>query len=475
MIREYTKRRAMSWAALVLSAICSSAMGQTVVPDTPPGRAFAEWLSSFNAADAQQIAAFKQKYGRKGTVEDVLQFREYTGGFELLRIEESAAERLLVLVREQGSGRGMHVDITSKGDGRGDNLLIGIRPATLPAQFAVLRLSMSDAVVALEQRADEQTKADKFAGALLMARGDRVLLQQAWGNANRESPAAATSDTQFRLGSMNKMFTAVAVLQLVDAGKLSLNGTVGQYLRDYPNRDVAAKVTVRHLLTHSGGTGDIFGPEFDAHLLGLKEHRDYVALYGKRAPEFEPGSQDSYSNYGYVLLGRLIEAVSGMSYYEYVQKHVYEKAGMTATGSLPESVVVPKRANGYMKEQGKWLPNTNTLPYRGMAAGGGYSTVGDLFRFARALEDGRLISKQLLEQATTSQNVGGGYGYGFGVQGEGAARFYGHGGGAPGMNGELRIYPASGYVLVALSNLDPPAAENMVEYFSARMPLDAAP
>jgi CubicO group peptidase (beta-lactamase class C family) len=463
------------WAAIVvLVALGPRVLAAPAIPDTPAGRAFSEWLSAFNAADAQRIGAFQQKYERKGRVEDLLQFRDYTGGFELLRVDESAPERLLALLRENASGRGTHFELTIQGDGRGDNLIMQIRPAMLPPEFAPPRLSMKDAVAALRDRAAEQTKADRFAGALLMAQGDRILVQQAWGLANRESSMPATLDTQFRLGSMNKMFTAVAVLQLVEAGKLSLTGTVGQYLRDYPNRDVATKVTVRHLLTHSGGTGDIFGPEFDAHRLELQEHRDYVALFGKRAPEFEPGSRDSYSNYGYVLLGALIEAVSGTSYYDYVQKHIYEKAGMHATASLPESVVVPNRSAGYMREGDKWLPNTNTLPYRGMAAGGGYSTVGDLVRFARALEGGKLISKQMLEQATTSQNVGGGYGYGFGIQGEGAMRFYGHGGGAPGMNGDLRIYPASGYVLVGLSNLDPPTAENMVEYFAQRMPLAEA-
>jgi CubicO group peptidase (beta-lactamase class C family) len=175
-----------------------------------------------------------------------------------------------------------------------------------------------------------------------------------------------------------------------------------------------------------------------------------------------------------VLLGRLIEAVSGLSYYDYVQQHIYAKAGMQATASLPESDDVPARSRGYTKEGGQWVSNENTLPFRGMAAGGGYSTVGDLLRFARALEAGKLIPKRLLATATAPKNLGGGFGYGFALQGEGAVRFYGAVGGAPGMNGELRIYPELGYVLVGLSNFDPPAAENMVEFFSARMPVEGS-
>jgi CubicO group peptidase (beta-lactamase class C family) len=126
-----------------------------------------------------------------------------------------------------------------------------------------------------------------------------------------------------------------------------------------------------------------------------------------------------------------------------------------------------------MRRNGAWVANTDTLPWRGTAAGGGYSTVGDLFRFAQALESGRLASKKLLAEATKPQEQQ--YGYGFGIQGDGALRRYGHGGGAPGMNGDLRIYPELGYVLVGLSNFDPPAASRLTEFFSLRMPATASP
>jgi CubicO group peptidase (beta-lactamase class C family) len=143
---------------------------------------------------------------------------------------------------------------------------------------------------------------------------------------------------------------------------------------------------------------------------------------------------------------------------------------MTSTGSLPESVEVPDRAVGYMRLSpgGGWVPNTDTLPWRGTAAGGGYSTVGDLLRFAQALRSGRLISMATLAEATRPHQQQ--YGYGFQVWGQGPLRSWGHGGGAPGMNGELRVYPQLGYVVVALSNLDPPAASELVDFFALRMP-----
>ena len=110
-------------------------------------------------------------------------------------------------------------------------------------------------------------RVDEFAGAVLVARHGKVLLNDAWGRADRTAGIANTPATRFRIGSMNKMFTAVATLQLVEAHKLALDDPIGKHLPGYPNKQVAAKVTVRHLLTHSGGTGDIFGPEFDQHRL----------------------------------------------------------------------------------------------------------------------------------------------------------------------------------------------------------------
>jgi D-alanyl-D-alanine carboxypeptidase len=359
------------------------------------------------------------------------------------------------------------------GSGGGERVRLLDTPEPSSSLDLVLhRMSEADALAALSAHADELARKDEFSGAVLVARHGKVLLEEAWGRADRRAGAANTPRTRFRLGSMNKMFTAVAAMQLVERGKLALDEPIGTYLRDYPNKDVASKVTLRHLLTHTGGTGDIFGPEFELNRLKLRAHGDYVKLYGSRSLNHEPGARFEYSNYGFVLLGALIEAVGGTSYYDYVQENVYRPAGMSSTGSRPESADVSNRAVGYMRpfpgSDGEWQPNTKTLPYRGTAAGGGYSTVEDLMRFANALGAGKLVSPTTLDEMTTARRQG--YGFGFGVQGEGALRSYGHGGGAPGMNGELRVYPELGYVVVGLSNLDPPAASELVEFFALRMP-----
>jgi CubicO group peptidase (beta-lactamase class C family) len=256
---------------------------------------------------------------------------------------------------------------------------------------------------------------------------------------------------------MNKMFTATAVLQLVQAGRVKLDAPLGTYLTDYPNKAVAAKVTVHHLLTHTGGTGNIFGPEFSARRLELRELEDYVKLYGARDPAFEPGSTWEYSNYGFLLLGVIVQRVSGQSYYDYVRDRIFVPAGMTSSGSEPEDRVVPDRAIGYTRRNGAWTSAADTLPYRGTSAGGGYTTVEDLLRFATALTGGRLLDAThtaLLTTGKVDDGRGGQYAYGFDVEGAGPTRSFGHSGGAPGMNGDLRIFPASGYVVTALANTD---------------------
>jgi len=334
------------------------------------------------------------------------------------------------------------------------------------------RLSEAGAIAAIRGELQAATDAGRFAGAVMIGKDGAPVFQAAYGYADLESRTPNEIETKFRIGSMNKMFTAVAVLQLVQAGKVRLADPIGHFLTDYPNQNVASKVTVDHLLSHTGGTGDIFGPEFQAHRRELRELKDYTALYGARDLAFEPGSRWSYSNYGFVLLGALIEQVTGQSYYDYVGDHVQMPAGMTATGSLPETAGVPGLSTGYVRSGSKVLPNTDTLPYRGTSAGGGYSTVGDLIRFATALTSHKLIDRDYTDLATTGRvdmEVGK-YGYGFFDRTQNGVRYYGHDGGALGMNGDLRVFPRSHYVVAVLSNLDPPAASRIAEFASDRLP-----
>ena len=454
---------------LVALLLASSALAQTEVPQTPAGRVFAAWLAAFNSADPARLREFDATYREKSVpLEAALGFRNMTGGFTLLRIEKSEPSAIVALVQEKDSDTIARIEMSVSSVEPRKIVSERSRAIPRPPDLALPRLSEADALAALSARINELAASDRFSGAVLVARHGKILLHKTAGRAERDSGMPVTSETRFRIGSMNKMFTSIATLQLVEEGALALDDPIGKHLTDYPNKDVASKVTIRHLLTHSGGTGDIFGPAFTKNRLTLRDHADYLKLYGSRGLGHTPGAEFRYSNYGYVLLGTVIERVTGTSYSDHVRHAVFQPAGMTSTDSLPETEAVPNRSAGYMKRDGKWVSNADTLPWSGTAAGGGYSTAGDLMRFAQALESGQLISRKLLAEATTAHQER--YGYGFSVQGEGPLRSYGHGGGAPGMNGDLRVYPQLGYVLVGLSNLDPPAASRVIEFFALRMP-----
>ena len=347
-----------------------------------------------------------------------------------------------------------------------------INPAPTQSQVA----KDSAFVATLRAHLDAATAADQFSGAVLIIRDGSTLFEGAYGRADRERGVANTLQTQFRIGSMNKMITAVSALQLVQEGKLSVNAMLGSYLPDYPNADLASRVAIHHLLTHTGGTGDIFGAQFMANRSELRNIEDYLKLYGTRGVQFNPGSQWVYSNYGFVLLGAAIERISGMSYDAYVASRVFAPAGMTATAALPEDSLVPQRAVGYTGSSGQLVSNAATLPYRGTPAGGGYSTVADMARFADAIQEHRLLNAAhttMLVGGKVAMPMPGGlqYAYGFSDRVVAGRRIVGHPGGAAGMNGELAFEPkVGGYVVVVLSNFDPPAAQNMSTFILERLP-----
>lgn len=438
-----------------------------MLPDTPAGKLLGLWLEAFNSGERAQLVAFRSRYApeQPDHIEQMFATRQFTGGFDLRRVEVAEADSIQAIVKERDGETHAQIELKVV---LAEPLRAGrltVRRIETPADLAPEALGDRELCAALEQRAQDLARRDDFAGSVLIAHGEKVIFEKAYGLADREKKIANTVGTRFRIGSMNKMFTAVAVLQLVEKGRVSLDAPLGDYLKDYPNAHVAAKVRVEHLLNHRGGTGDIFGPEFESKRNELRRVDDYVQLYGKREPAFEPGTKWDYSNYGYVLLGAVIEKVTGRSYYEHVKESVYRPAGMTGTDSLPEQDVVPQRSKGYMRGPGGWRSNADTLPWRGSPAGGGYSTTRDLFRFARALEGGKLLGGDLLQKATRTRES---YGLGFQLSAT-PGRLYGHGGGAPGMNGDLRVLPDSGYVVAVLANLDPPAAERLSSFATARL------
>jgi CubicO group peptidase (beta-lactamase class C family) len=445
------------------------------LPSTPAGKVLAGYLDAVNSGNKDKLETFIKAHrpDRPDALDRMLDLRWNVGGFDVYSIESSQPLDIkAVLIEREGTGRynRMSVSVRDGDQALITNITLMVIPPPAGAPVPT-RLTQQAAVAAWEAEIDKAASAGKFSGVWLWAKDGKTITSGARGKADREKGIDNTLKTKFRIGSMNKMFTAVATLQLVERGKLSLDDTLGKVLPDYPNTNVASKVKIRHLLSHTGGTGDIFGPEFETHRLELKTLQDYVKLYGERDLKFEPGTKWEYSNYGFLLLGVLIEKISGKSYYDYVAENIYKVAGMTDSGSEPESVEVPNRSKGYMRDQFELVSNEPTLPWRGTSAGGGYTTATDLMKFAGALMSNKLLKADTLAEATRPQFTTGDYGFGFQVGRPDEVRNYGHGGGAPGMNGILRVYPESNQSVIVLCNLDPPSASRIGDWIHARMPL----
>jgi CubicO group peptidase (beta-lactamase class C family) len=426
------------------------------------------YLEAFNSADPARLEQFRARYGYDREVADVLELREYTGGFDLVRIESETPNGLVARVRWRDCEMREELRTLTIGQGPAPSIKVTGERQPVP------RLSQADAIAGLEARVRELADADQYSGSVLVARHGKVLFHHAYGEADRARHKPMMLDSRIRMASAGKMFTAVAVLRLVARGKIRLDGTVGDYLPDYPNRDIASKVTVRQLLTHRGGTGDVDTLDVDwtGDRSRFRTLAAYVAAYGERPPGFEPGTKVEYSNYGFILLGRILEAVTGRAYEAVIADQVFGPAGMTRSGYAPEATRVSGRAIPYTFKERHWVDVAPHYPWRGLPAGGGYTTAGDLFRFATALQSHRLLPPDLLRQATTPQNGEGWYGFGFVTAGEGKERRFGHGGDFPGSNAWFFIFPESGWVTIALSNLDPPAAYRPLRWFEPRMPID---
>ena len=320
----------------------------------------------------------------------------------------------------------------------------------------------------------EATEQDRFSGVVLLARGSDVLLSGAHNQACRRFGVPNQRDTRFDIASVGKMFTAVAIGQLVEAGLLSFDAPLATYLPDYPPA-VAERVTIHHLLTHTSGLGSIFDGGWEIASQARSRTIDNLLPHFQDRPLlFEPGDRWEYSNAGYVLLGAVIESLTGRPYFDYIQQHVFSPARMWDSGAYSLDAEVPKLAYAYSRlgptDRVDAEPRWNNV-YRHWTtttpAGCFYSTALDLLRFSLALRGGELLSTLMVAALTertvqTGRRPGERYARGFFTEDLNGVRVFGHGGTIPGFQAWLDIYPSLDYTVIILTNFDAPAARNVV-------------
>ena len=443
-----------------------------VYPTTEAGRHARDYFTAYNADEpamrtfftAHISAADLKTRPAEQRLEIWHRMRDEQGRLTPVRVLDSKPDELTMLARNE---HGDELRLVFHCAPDPPHTLLGIQVENLagaggdPGGAGAASASPSPAgppptdaqiVTALASELDSLSRIGAFSGAVQLDKDGTTLFARAYGMADRKRGRTNTTETRFDIGSINKIFTTTAIHQLAQQGKLALDDSIARFLPDYPAQ-AARKITIRMLLEHRSGVPDVLEmPELWKNALAVRTADDWYRLIRDQPLEFEPGTRERYSNGGFVILGMIVQRVSGEDYYAYMRDHLYRPAHMSRTDSyeadrLPADVAVrytndtDSRAPAALAPGGEQAV-TSTLG-RGSAAGGGYSTVGDLVRFARAMR-----AHVLLDASHTDAVIGPGAALGIA-------------GGSPGVNALVEL--SGPYTLVALANLDPPAAERLAK------------
>lgn len=448
------------------------------LPPTPAGKKLDAFLSALNTGDRATLRAFFDKNmeaspDHPSAVDDItnhyLGLYQQSRGLTLRKISESGPARVRAVVQAKSTGvwSEIAIFITAKPPRYDEAVppfkIVGMGFSTTAAPEELLgrnKLSAREIRARVAPLLSTLVAADSFSGVVYVAKGAEPIYAGAFGLASKTWNMPNRLDTRFNLASITKMFTAVAVARLVEQGKLSFSDKVGDVLPDYPNKDVAQKVTLHQLLSHTSG---LIGARAMAEKNPLPQRArtvgEMLKQFVSEPLSFPPGQRFDYSNAGYILLGAVIEKASGQSYYDYVRDHVFKPAGMRDTDFYELDAEPRNLATGFMDGPGGTrLSNIFDLDVKGSPAGGAYSTGPDMVRFHAALTGLRLLRGDTLERLWTgvAEEPGRGskYAYGASVARYNGTRIVSHGGGWKGITNRLEMYPDLGYTVVVLSNYD---------------------
>lgn len=451
----------------------------TDVPELPEGvigERVAELIDVLNSNDSETIRGFIEErfadsFRNIAPMEEhlgiVADLYEQSQGFEFHSIRkyeaETPPEEFVVIVRNNLTQAWqafiLYIQLEPPHLIKGLQFSQARPPSDLPPAE---KLSEEQVVEELKAFVQRLADADAFSGTVLLAKDGKGLFEGAYGLASKRFDVPNRIDTKFNLGSMNKMFTGVAIAQLLQQEKLSLDDHLSQFLsEDWLPLEMTEKIRIKHLLTHTSGLGSYFNDKFmESSRLLFRELDDYKPLIVNDTLAFEPGTDWQYSNTGMFLLGVVIEKVTGQSYFDYVRENIYEPAGMTDTDCYEMDRPVPNLAIGYSKERSGdepgWTNNLYKHTVKGGPAGGGFSTVRDLLKFDVALRSHKLLSPEYTEMVWSGKPElnSPNYGFGFRVSGTPKNRIVGHGGGFSGINSNLSIFLDTGYTSAVMSNYD---------------------
>lgn len=451
----------------------SGAAMQAQIAASPAAKRLKELLEAVNSGDAAVMHAYVQANGAQPTkpppgpnplplVGSVLDLHRRSQGLDLVRVEKVEDSGAVAVVRNKLTGDEQAIAV--KIEPQAPHRITGISNVPPSAVASLVR----PASVGLSEQAQLQQigshlkrlgDADIFSGVVVIARDGKPVFSQAYGYADREKKIANTIETPFLLGSMNKLFTGLAIGQLVEQGKLSYEDPLSKFIADFPDPESAKKIKIKHLLSHTSGLGSYWNPAFFSSLDRLRTVQSILDVAGKEPPEFEAGTSWRYSNIGYQLLGRVIEVVTGEDYYDYMRQNVFAPAGVTSNlfPNYDRDGVAMAHPYEIEFDEGRlhYANKTATSPRRGGPAGGGIASATDLVRLANAIHAGRIVKPDTyrLHASAKPELASLNYGYGITPMARMAKRpLVGHGGNAPGQCTEFGVLADTPYTIVVLSN-----------------------
>ncbi len=473
---------------LVFFALCFimlpqfSAESQTL-PDSPAGKRAGEILGLINDSTSKAVEQyietdfaprFRDAFPIQAHLSAFSRTKDNFGKMEVAGVDQSGPNNIAVILKSTDKDAYLKLVVQVGSDEPHLVQMLGFARTEAPVGNNAGQANDSQTKTPAEINWNEVDKkfaakadSNEFSGVVLIAKEGNPVFEGTYGYASKEFNVKNNIHTRFNIGSCNKMFTSVAITQLMEQGKVGIDDPIGKYL-DYLPEDIASKVTIRQLLKMTAGWGDYWDNEyFLAHRYDMKTVGEYMSFIKDIPLDFEPGSSMQHCNTCFEVLGAIIEVVSGMNYYKYIREHIYKPAGMTESGSYDRDSTVDNIATGYTNmnpdgSQGEGFVRNNRyiLSIKGTPAGGGYSTVGDLLKYDTALRNFKLMGPEYTNFAMSGFEKSPGDAF----DPQGVSRAVG---GAPGVCAFYGRDMKNGYTFIMLSNYDlPTGLDEMRELIS---------
>ena len=447
------------------------------MPANAVGRLAGGMVSAINGADDAALVRWldaARSPGAQQPRDEMLAYlrglRDQGGGVTVGTSRVTARGTLVAELWARGVDAGVQVAVFPDAADSTRLMRIAVeRPIRRGAQFRPFpRERMDDARMTrlIEEELRRMEAADQFSGVVLVARGGQVLHHGTYGRENPLTGARMTTRSRFHLASQGKMFTSVAIAQLVEAGRLSLDDTVGALLPGHPWTAQARGITLRPLRSHTSGLGGLFDRPSYVQGQVFRDATERLAIFASEPLYFAPGERYAYSNEGFETLAAIVEAKTGERFNDYVLRNVLRRAGMaTALPDAPADSLTDRALPSPHGERDLFGIQPRVTASRGWdagGAGGGHASAEDMFRFARALTAGRLVGRAMLDTLITGGPSGGGethYAYGFMTRQVNGRAVFGHSGGGPrgvAMCNDMDVFADGTYTVVVMSNYDAP-------------------